>query len=43
MYGATLIGQGLGAEQMYVMRALVDLACVDALDAPVGVNVPDSE
>ena len=35
VYGATLIGQGLGAEQMYTMRSLVDRACVDALDAPV--------
>lgn len=26
VYGATLIGQGLGAEQMYTMRALVDRA-----------------
>lgn len=31
VYGATLIGQGLGAEQMYVMRSLVDQACMDAL------------
>ncbi len=37
VYGATLIGQGLGAEQMHVMRSLIDRACVDALDAPVGV------
>jgi hypothetical protein len=38
VYGATLIGQGLGAEQMYTMRSLVDRACVEALrtrdDAP---------
>jgi hypothetical protein len=34
VYGATLIGQGLGAEQMYLMRSLVDQACVDALDDP---------
>jgi len=34
VYGATLIGQGLGAEQMYRMRSLVDQACVDALDDP---------
>jgi hypothetical protein len=34
VYGATLIGQGLGAEQMYTMRSLIDRACVDALDAP---------
>jgi uncharacterized integral membrane protein len=31
VYGATLIGQGLGAEQMYTMRSLVDRTCVDAL------------
>ncbi|MGB8223152.1 MAG: hypothetical protein WCF10_11235 [Polyangiales bacterium] len=35
VYGATLIGQGLGAEQMYTMRSLVDRACVDALRRPV--------
>jgi len=35
VYGATLIGQGLGAEQMYTMRSLVDRACVDALRARV--------
>ena len=33
VYGATLIGQGLGAEQMYTMRSMVDRTCVDALDA----------
>jgi len=38
VYGATLIGQGLGAEQMYTMRSLIDRACVDALDAGVDVN-----
>jgi len=38
VYGATLIGQGLGAEQMYTMRSLVDRACVEALDAGVAVN-----
>ena len=43
VYGATLIGQGLGSEQMYVMRKLVDRACVDALNAPFGDNVPGSE
>ena len=32
VYGATLIGQGLGAEQMYIMRSVVDRACVEALD-----------
>ncbi len=37
VYGATLIGQGLGAEQMYKMRSLIDRACVDALNAPVAV------
>ena len=31
VYGATLIGQGLGAEQMYAMRSLIDRTCVDAL------------
>lgn len=36
VYGATLIGQGLGAEQMYTMRSLVDRASVDALSVPVG-------
>ena len=35
VYGATLIGQGLGAEQMYTMRSLVDRVCMDALGAPV--------
>ena len=38
VYGATLIGQGLGAEQMYTMRSLVDRACVDALEAPLDRN-----
>jgi uncharacterized integral membrane protein len=38
VYGATLIGQGLGAEQMYTMRSLIDRACVDALDTHAGVN-----
>lgn len=38
VYGATLIGQGLGAEQMYKMRSLIDRACVDALHAPVAVD-----
>jgi uncharacterized integral membrane protein len=33
VYGATLIGQGLGAEQMYTMRSLIDRVCVDALVA----------
>ena len=33
VYGATLIGQGLGAEQMYTMRSLIDRTCVDALSA----------
>lgn len=31
VYGATLIGQGLGAEQMYVMRSLVDRATESAV------------
>lgn len=35
VYGATLIGQGLGAEQMYAMRSLVDRACMNALAAPI--------
>ncbi|MGB5284413.1 MAG: hypothetical protein WBN29_07870 [Polyangiales bacterium] len=43
VYGATLIGQGLGAEQMHIMRTLVDRACVNALDAPVGARVVDDE
>jgi hypothetical protein len=38
VYGATLIGQGLGAEQMYKMRSLIDRACVDALHATVAVG-----
>lgn len=33
VYGATLIGQGLGAEQMYTMRSLIDRVCVEALGA----------
>ncbi len=43
VYGATLIGQGLGAEQMYLMRSLVDRACVDALGAPVDAREKKSE
>ena len=35
VYGATLIGQGLGAEQMYTMRSLVDRVSVHALDTGV--------
>jgi uncharacterized integral membrane protein len=35
VYGATLIGQGLGAEQMYKMRSLIDRACMQSLDAPI--------
>jgi len=35
VYGATLIGQGLGAEQMYTMRSLVDRACMNALETRV--------
>ena len=38
VYGATLIGQGLGAEQMYTMRSLIDRACVDALDTRADVD-----
>ena len=40
VYGATLIGQGLGAEQMYTMRSLIDRACMDALDTPLKPNAP---
>jgi uncharacterized integral membrane protein len=43
VYGATLIGQGLGAEQMYKMRSLIDRACVDALDAPLGLDAMDAK
>jgi uncharacterized integral membrane protein len=43
VYGATLIGQGLGAQQMYVMRSLIDRTCVDALDAPLGVAAVNDE
>jgi hypothetical protein len=32
VYGATLIGQGLGAEQIYTMRSLIDRVSVHALD-----------
>ena len=38
VYGATLIGQGLGAEQMYTMRSLIDRVCMDALGAPVELD-----
>jgi len=38
VYGVTLIGQGLGAEQMYTMRSLIDRACVDALNTRVEVH-----
>jgi hypothetical protein len=37
VYGATLIGQGLGAEQMYVMRSLVDRASSDALSKRISI------
>jgi uncharacterized integral membrane protein len=43
VYGATLIGQGLGAEQMYTMRSLVDRACVDALEAPLDAHEATSD
>lgn len=43
VYGATLIGQGLGAEQMYTMRSLIDRACVDALEAPLAVPLADAD
>jgi hypothetical protein len=35
VYGATLIGQGLGAEQMYLMRSLVDRAGAAVLDSRI--------
>lgn len=38
VYGATLIGQGLGAEQMYLMRSLVDRACAAVLDPGIGAG-----
>lgn len=38
VYGATLIGQGLGAEQMYLMRSLVDRATTRALETPLGLR-----
>lgn len=37
VYGATLIGQGLGAEQMYVMRSLIDRASELALEDRISV------
>jgi len=43
VYGATLIGQGLGAEQMYTMRSLVDRACVDALHAGADPNATERD
>ena len=43
VYGATLIGQGLGAQQMYTMRSLVDRACVDALKAPLDAHEATSD
>ena len=43
VYGATLIGQGLGAEQMYMMRSLVDRACVDALSTGLNVAAPAAD
>lgn len=39
VYGATLIGQGLGAEQMYAMRSLIDRACMRALQSPLDPHV----
>jgi hypothetical protein len=42
VYGATLIGQGLGAEQMYVMRSLVDQACVDSLESGTAQAVDEA-
>jgi hypothetical protein len=32
VYGASLIEQDLGAEQMYMMRSLIDRACAAVLD-----------
>ena len=43
VYGATLIGQGLGAQQMYTMRSLIDRTCVDALDEPVQAHAATSD
>ena len=40
VYGATLIGPGLGAEQMYTMRSLIDRACVDAIDSGLATARP---
>lgn len=34
VYGATLIGQGLGAEQMYTLRSVVDRVSETAHDSP---------
>ena len=42
VYGATLIGQGLGAEQMYTMRSLVDRASDAALADRISI-APTSE
>jgi len=39
-YGAAFIGQGLGAEEMYLLRSFVD-DCVDA--AQRSVSVPDPQ
>ncbi len=39
VYGATLIGQGLGAEQMYTMRTLVDRASEAAVKDRVSAFV----
>jgi len=38
VYGATLIGQGLGAEQMYLMRSLVDRASEDAIEERISID-----
>jgi len=37
VYGATLIGQGLGAEQMYMMRTLIDRASEAALAERISI------
>jgi len=43
VYGATLIGQGVGAEQMHTMRSLVDRVCADALDTRVSADASVTE
>jgi hypothetical protein len=43
VYGATLIGQGLGAEQTYTMHTFVDRACGDAPGACIDVDATVTE